>query len=560
MIGDTDSMDTLPDKEEDTELQQSFPNMEDDSTVDISKAQLEINIDTTSTNDDTLKVLEEASMLSVNQNQENTLQEGHTSPEEENQSDMNAKHDLDSNDIKTNGMSLAMEEEQKEQFVSITDLGAFETEHSSSNSKVSILEMEQHKGVVGQSMEDKKKESKEMDSSDGSQIEFSLDKENNKVKKDIPLASSKSTFCEENIKKSTEEHIQTEYLFVNKISATNSTSMSDEKETKVSQTEETSTAFLESHTVEHLSSFHSHGVLFHSTDFSEKMTASAQESDDNNVSEKHPCHADDESIVLASSQDNADYDSIQQVTEKRFSQENQTSSQASDISDKEIPASTPRSDVTVSPSPLDSGLISSGVQFDWSENSESLVTNTVDIMTQSIYLSSTAENKDADESLELLIPEESNDQSLKNPLLQMTETVLFIAASGKESSKLPEQQNLNMTAVKENRSATIENKGGEAASTDDNETSTSTKPPIVDDSIKKPGEQSDADANQKQDDPIATWGEPLGLPSPIRPSTPAKQPRKGDEEQMDTNKVGGYLLMPLVTFWFYIHFFSLTFS
>ena len=40
------------------------------------------------------------------------------------------------------------------------------------------------------------------------------------------------------------------------------------------------------------------------------------------------------------------------------------------------------------------------------------------------------------------------------------------------------------------------------------------------------------------DDIIAEWGEPLGLPSPIRPSTPAKQQRKtNDEPSVDTNKV-----------------------
>ena len=39
-----------------------------------------------------------------------------------------------------------------------------------------------------------------------------------------------------------------------------------------------------------------------------------------------------------------------------------------------------------------------------------------------------------------------------------------------------------------------------------------------------------------QEDPIADWGKPLGLPSPVRPSTPAKQ-RRSNEETVDTNKV-----------------------
>ena len=43
--------------------------------------------------------------------------------------------------------------------------------------------------------------------------------------------------------------------------------------------------------------------------------------------------------------------------------------------------------------------------------------------------------------------------------------------------------------------------------------------------------------DKDKEDPIADWGKPLGLPSPIRPGTPAKQPKKTEEESMDTNKV-----------------------
>ena len=51
-----------------------------------------------------------------------------------------------------------------------------------------------------------------------------------------------------------------------------------------------------------------------------------------------------------------------------------------------------------------------------------------------------------------------------------------------------------------------------------------------DSSVGKPEEK-------EPEDPIADWGKPLGLPSPIRPSTPAKQPKKNTEEPVDTNKV-----------------------
>ena len=51
-----------------------------------------------------------------------------------------------------------------------------------------------------------------------------------------------------------------------------------------------------------------------------------------------------------------------------------------------------------------------------------------------------------------------------------------------------------------------------------------------DSSVGKPEEK-------EPEDPIADWGKPLGLPSPIRPSTPAKQQKRSNEEPVDTNKV-----------------------
>ena len=43
--------------------------------------------------------------------------------------------------------------------------------------------------------------------------------------------------------------------------------------------------------------------------------------------------------------------------------------------------------------------------------------------------------------------------------------------------------------------------------------------------------------NKDKEDSIADWGKPLGLPSPIIPSTPAKQTKKTEEESVDTNKI-----------------------
>jgi len=63
------------------------------------------------------------------------------------------------------------------------------------------------------------------------------------------------------------------------------------------------------------------------------------------------------------------------------------------------------------------------------------------------------------------------------------------------------------------------------------ETSTEAHSKPVEKTSQEGSTQSDAE------DPISSWGKPLGLPSPIRPSTPAKHTRKTDEETVDTNKL-----------------------
>ena len=55
--------------------------------------------------------------------------------------------------------------------------------------------------------------------------------------------------------------------------------------------------------------------------------------------------------------------------------------------------------------------------------------------------------------------------------------------------------------------------------------------------VVKSDNNKSQDKKDSKEDPIADWGKPLGLPSPIRPSTPAKQPKKHEEESEDTNKV-----------------------
>jgi hypothetical protein len=237
---------------------------------------------------------------------------------------------------------------------------------------------------------------------------------------------------------------------------------------------------------------------------------------------------------------NTDYESIQQTTETRLSQENRSSSQASDISDKEIPASTPRSDITVSPGPLDSSL--AAARFVWGENSENLVTGTVDIMTQSMYMPSTSEGDEVETKFDIIDSEDLNEITMRDPLLQMTETVLFIAASGKDAKKKSDQKEVETSEVsEENGNLLSETKGQKSSSDEKGAPSMSTNvvktEPATEYSKLSDKSRDHNDDEKKDDDPVAGWGKPLGLPSPVRPSTPAKQPKKGDDEQMDTNKV-----------------------
>jgi hypothetical protein len=235
---------------------------------------------------------------------------------------------------------------------------------------------------------------------------------------------------------------------------------------------------------------------------------------------------------------NTDYESIQQTTETRLSQENRSSSQASDISDKEIPASTPRSDITVSPGPLDSIL--AAARFVWGENSENLVTGTVDIMTQSMYMPSTSEGDEVETKFDIIDSEDLNEITMRDPLLQMTETVLFIAASGKDAKKKSDQKEVETSEVSEENGNLLsetkgqksDEKGAPSMSTNVVKTEPATEYSKLSDKSRDHN-----DDEKKDDDPVAGWGKPLGLPSPVRPSTPAKQPKKGDDEQMDTNKV-----------------------
>ena len=51
------------------------------------------------------------------------------------------------------------------------------------------------------------------------------------------------------------------------------------------------------------------------------------------------------------------------------------------------------------------------------------------------------------------------------------------------------------------------------------------------------GSSEISEGKESEEDPIAGWGKPLGLPSPIRPGTPSKHSRKAEEDSTETKVI-----------------------
>merc|ERR1712106_1186780 len=80
--------------------------------------------------------------------------------------------------------------------------------------------------------------------------------------------------------------------------------------------------------------------------------------------------------------------------DRSLSMETRSTSMTSDVSDQEIPPTTPRSDLTISPSS------DAQVKFMYGDNTEKASMDTMDIMTQSIYVGSDANDFDSEISSE----------------------------------------------------------------------------------------------------------------------------------------------------------------
>ena len=334
--------------------------------------------------------------------------------------------------------------------------------------------------------------------------------------------------------------------------------------------------------------------------------------------------AEDEHVKLTSSR---------KMSEKLVSMGTRSTSIASDVSDQEIPPTTPRSDLASPTS--DAG------KFPYGEKIEKFSNDTVDIMTQSIYLSSDEKNETVDV--------QSQANGIAESLVKTSENIAA-AVLGTQIGKEKDEEKNETQAENKKIHSDIEKKESvegsknvvnelngntkEVIETSDlkdkvqdmkedknddepekmnkdyqklipdtssekkkdlNETSTSTsslddtlnpsddksisdittatsssvilekidekesvngdktvKSELSDNHTKKKDEETTklestkqdasspaaaAAVNDKVEDPIAGWGKPLGLPSPIRPGTPAKHSKKNDDEVVDTNKV-----------------------
>jgi len=334
--------------------------------------------------------------------------------------------------------------------------------------------------------------------------------------------------------------------------------------------------------------------------------------------------------------------------DRSLSMETRSTSMTSDVSDQEIPPTTPRSDLTISPSS------DAQVKFMYGDNVEKASTDTMDIMTQSIYVGSDANDYDSEISSEshlstvqttqkkissvedskvtTTLKEESTSvfesvvklsENVTENILEETKTITkstkmaveesIVSLKEENASNLDSEEKLlktkdtseiksdsrkeslnqkdaskeksesvlktvvskesftktdvrsysdvlksdksidskqeAMTTIeseKEKKSSIGKDAAIEVLKTDnvlqlvdskDESSSENKSKKLSYSDVLKSDISVDKKDNKDKEDPIADWGKPLGLPSPIRPGTPAKLPRKTEEESVDTNKM-----------------------
>merc|ERR1712106_1013055 len=323
--------------------------------------------------------------------------------------------------------------------------------------------------------------------------------------------------------------------------------------------------------------------------------------------------------------------------DRSLSMETRSTSMTSDVSDQEIPPTTPRSDLTISPSS------DAQVKFMYGDNTEKASMDTMDIMTQSIYVGSDVNDYDSEISSEshlssvqttqqkISSSEDSKVTSVFESVVKLSENVTenileetktitkstkmaveesFVSLKEEVASNLDSEEKLLKTkdvsdTKSDSRKESLNEKDASNAKSEsvlktvvskessvmvtktdvrsysdvlksdksfdskqesvtpidsEKEKTSSVGKDAAIEVLKSENvlqlvdskEESSADNKSKKlsysevlksdisvdkKDPIADWGKPLGLPSPIRPGTPAKQPKKTEEESVDTNKM-----------------------
>merc|ERR1712209_294694 len=229
-------------------------------------------------------------------------------------------------------------------------------------------------------------------------------------------------------------------------------------------------------------------------------------------------------------------------SDRTLSMETRTTSIASDVSEQEIPPTSPRSALTMSPTPD----ASPAAKFVYGETIEKSVTDYMDIMTQSIYIVSEEvvklsenvtenileETKSITKKAEVVSKEETKIDSEKSK-----ETTIEKFVETRQEAKMSYSEVVKADTSKAKESTSVAKEAvAEVLKTEPLLQLVDSKEENKDNAVKKLSYSEVLKSEKSKDDPIADWGKPLGLPSPNRPSTPAKQAKKTDEEPIDTNK------------------------
>jgi hypothetical protein len=220
--------------------------------------------------------------------------------------------------------------------------------------------------------------------------------------------------------------------------------------------------------------------------------------------------------------------------DRSLSMETRSTSITSDMSDQEIPPTTPRSDLSPSTEVVHQDKLE-------------------DIMTKSMYLGSATTDSESGVSSD---SQPSSLQKIEDMSDTVTDKILDETKSIIKTTKTVIQETttsvevVSKEVVSKEEVVTVEKllniEDPEIKSrkeVEDVKPTTSKgetdKDNVAD--VNAASEQASSVAEttkeEAKEDPISDWGKPLGLPSPVMPGTPVRQQSKKDDDPVDTNKL-----------------------